>query len=96
MSIYNVHLFFNFVVFFCIFRLFRQIPHAKGYFDKFKDESEEKLKQSEELKFHIGKMMDSLNVLVSNLGNTDFLVTEIQTIASYHKNRRVTSQDFKV
>jgi hypothetical protein len=78
------------------YRLFKQIPHAKGYFEKFKDEPEENLKQSDELKFHVGKMMDSLNVLVGNLGNKEFLVTETQTIARDHKNRSVTSQDFKV
>lgn len=77
-------------------RLFKQIPHAKGYFEKFKDEPEENLKQSDELKFHVGKMMDSLNVLVGNLGNKEFLVTETQTIARDHKNRSVTSQDFKL
>ncbi|XP_053375869.1 globin-like [Mercenaria mercenaria] len=77
-------------------RLFRQIPHAKGYFEKFKDESEESLKQSELLKFHITKMMDSMNFLVGNLGNTDCLVKEIQTLARDHKERRVTSHDFKL
>lgn len=76
--------------------MFQEVPHAKGYFEKFKDKPIEELRESKILKYHATKMMKGVNVLVDNLGNSECLVSEIQKLAREHQARSVTSADFKV
>lgn len=77
-------------------RLFKQVPHSKGYFEKFKNKSLEELRESRVLKYHATKMMDGVNLLINNLGNGENLVNEIQKLAREHQARSVTSQDFRL
>lgn len=76
-------------------RIFKHIPHAQGYFEKFKEKREMELKESDALHYHAGKMMCGFNRLICNIRDGESLKSEIKTLAADHKTRGVTSSDFK-
>lgn len=81
---------------FVAFRLFQQMPHAKNYFVKFCNETNEVLRESEALKYHAGKMMGGVNSLVNNLDDPSALRDNIRLLSQDHSEKGVTSADFEV
>lgn len=69
-----------------LIRLFRLEPSTQIQFKNIRHlESEDKLRMSEELEKHAGKMMASLDDIVNNIDDVDYAMDKINKVAQQHE-----------
>lgn len=88
-------IFFSFLL---CFRLFRLEPSTQIQFKNIRHlETEDKLRMSEELEKHAGKMMTSIDDIVNNIDDVDYALDKMSKVAQQHKSfQGFTAQQFLV
>ncbi|RUS79879.1 hypothetical protein EGW08_012357 [Elysia chlorotica] len=65
-----------------LIRLFRLEPSAQAQFKNIRHlESEDKLRMSEDLEKHAGRLMATLDDIVNNIDNVDYALSKMPTVA---------------
>lgn len=78
--------------------LFTKYPQTKQYFSQFKHiENPEELKGSAQLRKHAHTIMNALNKMVENLGNSDAVASEMNALGKSHAQaHKVDPMYFKI
>ncbi|KAM9780490.1 cytoglobin-1-like [Neosynchiropus ocellatus] len=80
-----------------LLRFFKDFPSSKKFFRDFKDLEPKELEESVRFKRHAGRVMNAINTLVHNLGDSDVISSTLKVLSSSHADKhRVDPVYFKI
>lgn len=78
-----------------LIRMFEQYPDILAKFDSFKDVTFDEMRNSSDMRAHVGKVLRYLGAIIAILDEPHLMVQTTYMLGAVHKQRKATREDFK-